>query len=217
LRAPIGALDVCLAVRFLILSNALPGFRDAEGILADRFIYLETAESHLGKENIDLLEDLKTEADLWLSWSLRGYQSLQLRGRKAHFTTGEIHEMLLDQAKAEMAPVNTFMDRFLVRKATGVIDTDLVYLCFLDWAERIGIAGWEKNKLNAKVRKTERGIRIGQRQVPNLDDSSPEFPFFDPENTTRRRCFLGLEWQPKHEPDPSRVAEWIGNHREDAK
>ncbi|MDO6479128.1 DUF5906 domain-containing protein [Shimia thalassica] len=208
-------ITVKMMVRFLLLSNALPHLRDPQGVLADRFVYLETAVSFLGKENLSLFDELVAHNSLWLAWALRGYQTLHNKGAKAKFSSTSTHERLSDEAKAEMAPIKTFADRFLVRDTNGVIDTDHIHLAFLDWAETIGIASWPKNKLNARLRKDFRGLRIAQKVVPVITTPFDNDPYFSTVETVKRRCFVGFRWAEGKEPTAAQIVEWKENNSDE--
>lgn len=72
-----------MPTRFLLISNELPRFGDASGAIANRFVVLTLRQSWLGRENIDLTSELRTELPGILSWALDGLERL---GRQGRFT-----------------------------------------------------------------------------------------------------------------------------------
>jgi putative DNA primase/helicase len=75
-----------LSTRFLIISNELPGFADASGAIASRFIILTLQESFLGREDHALTERLLKELSGILRWALEGLAELA-RERPVHRPT----------------------------------------------------------------------------------------------------------------------------------
>lgn len=67
--------------RFLFLTNELPGFFDASGALASRFVILKLLKSYVGREDRTLQARLLKELPGILLWSLDGFDRLQERGR----------------------------------------------------------------------------------------------------------------------------------------
>jgi putative DNA primase/helicase len=69
-----------LQVRFVILSNELPGIADASGALASRFVILVLQHSFLGREDNELTGRLLRELPGILKWSIEGWERLSRRG-----------------------------------------------------------------------------------------------------------------------------------------
>jgi putative DNA primase/helicase len=59
-----------LPTRFVMLSNELPEFKDASGVIANRFLILRMIESFLGREDRELANKLRPEYPMILNWSL---------------------------------------------------------------------------------------------------------------------------------------------------
>ncbi|MDT0309271.1 phage/plasmid primase, P4 family [Streptomyces sp. DSM 44917] len=70
-----------LPSRFLILSNELPNFGDASGVIARRFVVLATIASWLGREDTALTGKLTAELPGILNWALEGLARLETSGR----------------------------------------------------------------------------------------------------------------------------------------
>jgi putative DNA primase/helicase len=69
-----------LRLRLMILSNELPDFKDDSGVIATRFVILQTLVSFLGREDTELESKLCGELSGILNWALVGWQRLAQRG-----------------------------------------------------------------------------------------------------------------------------------------
>ena len=72
-----------LRLRLMILSNELPDFKDDTGVIATRFVILQTQVSFLGREDTDLEAKLCAELSGILNWALVGWQRLAERRKFA--------------------------------------------------------------------------------------------------------------------------------------
>ena len=70
-----------LPTRFVILTNELPKFKDASGVIANQFLILRMTESFLGREDHGLAGELRAELAEILDWSLQGLDRLNRNGR----------------------------------------------------------------------------------------------------------------------------------------
>ena len=100
------AWDGRLAVRFLIMTNELPAFKDASGALANRFVPLLMTETFLGRENHGLLDELLPELPGILAWAIEGWRRLQSRG---HFVPSEASREAVQQLADLASPVAAFI------------------------------------------------------------------------------------------------------------
>ena len=191
--------QIFLSVRFLILSNSIAGLRDADGVLADRMIYLKTSTSFFGKEDTTLKKRIVEDADLWLAWAARGYLYLKSRN---FFSLTDTHHNMRDRAKAKMAPIPTFLERFVVEDVGEYIPVTDLHLVFLDWASRVGIASWDVGRFVSTIHDRMEGA------------TRPGRPFHTRENedgrTTklRERVVHGITWQEGKAPTPQMLAEF---------
>ncbi len=69
-----------LGVRFQLMSNDDPSFRDDSGALASRLLHLRFPNSFIGREEIGLTDRLLTELPGILNWALAGLAALSTRG-----------------------------------------------------------------------------------------------------------------------------------------
>ena len=92
-----------LRLRVMILSNELPDSKDDTGVIASRFVILQTLVSFLGREDTGLEEKLCDELSGILNWALIGWQRLAERGKFAPPGEGELNEELASNASAVKA------------------------------------------------------------------------------------------------------------------
>lgn len=69
-----------LGVRFMLMSNDEPNFRDASMALAGRMLHVQFHESFLGREDVQLEGKLLKELSGIFNWALAGLESLDARG-----------------------------------------------------------------------------------------------------------------------------------------
>jgi putative DNA primase/helicase len=92
--------------RFLFLTNELPGFFDASGALAARFVLLRMTKSFLGREDPELLGKLLEELPGILNWALAGYDALQALGR---FGVPESAQVIHEEMREMTSQVGEFL------------------------------------------------------------------------------------------------------------
>jgi putative DNA primase/helicase len=95
-----------LPVRFLILSNELPGLIDASGAMASRFLLLRIKVSFLGKEDRALKGRLLRELPGILNWARAGYLRLNARG---YFVPPTSAADAVEELEALGSPVKAFV------------------------------------------------------------------------------------------------------------
>ncbi len=81
-----------LRLRVTILSNELPDFKDDTGVIATRFVILQTVNSYLGREDPKLDEKLSVEMSGILNWALEGWERLANNGRFTAPGDGSLNE-----------------------------------------------------------------------------------------------------------------------------
>ena len=124
-----------LGCRFMILSNELPGFGDASGAIATRFVVLTLARSWLGKEDHDLTSALLGELSGILNWSLDGLDRLRARGR---FTEAESARDAILALHDTVSPTSAFVRDRCVVGAEHEVGVDVLYQAWRAWCEEQG-------------------------------------------------------------------------------
>jgi P4 family phage/plasmid primase-like protien len=120
--------------RFMILTNELPSLPDASGALASRIVLLRTFKSFLGNEDTNLFKGkLKPEMEGIFRWALDGWQRLRKRG---HFVVPDSARGLLDDFVDLSNPLSDFINDRLALDPENVLDKEVVYTAYLEWAYR---------------------------------------------------------------------------------
>jgi putative DNA primase/helicase len=124
-----------LPTRIMIMSNELPGFGDASGAIAHRFIVLVLTRSWLGKEDKELTGKLAGELPGILNWSLDGLARLEASGRLTEPKSSEDAAIaLLDQA----SPMSAFVRDCCEIGLDFSVPVDDVYEAWKAWCEANG-------------------------------------------------------------------------------
>jgi putative DNA primase/helicase len=100
------AVTYVLPVRFVILSNELPGLDDNSGAFASRLIFLRFTEQFLGHEDEKLTAKLLPELPGILIWAISGLARLKDRGR---FVQPEGSQELLRAMEDLASPIKVFL------------------------------------------------------------------------------------------------------------
>ncbi len=127
-----------LRLRVLILSNELPDFKDETGVIATRFVILQTMTSFLGREDDRLEETLCGELSGILNWALTGWQRLAQRGKFIPPGDGELNEELSSNASA----VKGFVAECCELGAGYSVSIEAVYNAYRNWCEGHGARSW---------------------------------------------------------------------------
>ena len=99
-------------VKFIIICNQMPDFRDSSGAFASRLLMLRLKRSFLGNEDLDLRARLRSELPGALLWGLEGLRRQHQRGRFVQPTSGA---ELLDELADAASPIAAFMrDRCVI-------------------------------------------------------------------------------------------------------
>jgi putative DNA primase/helicase len=169
-----------LPTRFMLLSNELPKFRDASGVIANRFLIVNMTESFLGREDRELQHKLRSELPAILNWSLAGLDRLSRNGT---FTVPQSSQDAVVMMADLASPVSAFVRERCIRAPSAMVTRDALYAAWKDWAEDNG---------------HKPGTKIGfgrdlSAVVPELQPSQQTI------NGVRTRCHLGIELRWKDE------------------
>ena len=125
-----------LGARIVILVNELPGFYDASGALASRMIPLMLTQSFLGKEQLDLKDELQGELPGILNQALLGLDRLRRRG---HFVIPDSSLEAVRQLEELTSPVTAFVrDRCRIRVG-GRVEKATLFAEWKEWCAQQGI------------------------------------------------------------------------------
>ena len=124
-----------LQTRIVIISNEEPQLKNASGAIAKRMLILRTGESFLGKENIHLLDDLKTELPGILRWAVEGWVQLRARG---YFVEPESAAESRERLMGLSSPVKAFLDECCVVGPAASVVGQQLYVEYCEWLKRHG-------------------------------------------------------------------------------
>jgi len=166
-----------LRLRVMILSNELPDFKDDTGVIATRFVILQTQVSFLGREDTELESKLCEELSGILNWALIGWQRLAKRRKFAPPGEGELNEELASNASA----VKAFVAECCELGPEFTVSIENAYNQYRTWCEGNGARTWADrlpiNQFSGKLRSAFHG----QVQTIRPRDGG-----------TRKRLFSGL-------------------------
>jgi putative DNA primase/helicase len=149
-----------LPTRIMILSNELPKFKDASGVIANRFLILEMTKSWLGNEDLELAGKLRRELPSILNWALAGLVSLNKAGR---FTVPQSSCDMVVQMQDLASPVSAFVRERCLRAPDAASTRDSLYEAYKAWAEENGHRAMAKSTFGRDLRAV----------VPELKSSQP--------------------------------------------
>jgi len=148
-----------LPIRFVILSNELPKFRDSSGAIATRLLILQMTESFFGREDHELDAKLREELGPILLWALQGLDRLTRNGR---FTEPESSRdaaaLMMDLA----SPVSAFVRERCVRNHDAWVTRDDLYAAWCSWAEANGHQRTAKSTFGRDLRSVVPGMKDSQ-------------------------------------------------------
>lgn len=166
-----------LPLRVMILSNELPDFKDDTGVIATRFVILQTINSYLGREDDKLDEKLCGELSGILNWALEGWLRLAERGKFVAPGDGELNEELSSNASAVKAYAHDRCDF----GADYAVSIEAVHNDYRAWCDGRGAQTWADrlpiNQFSGKLK----AAFPGQITVSRPRDGG-----------TRKRVFVGI-------------------------
>ncbi len=98
-------------VRLMLMSNSVPQLRDADGVLASRFMYLVCPNSFYDREDHELDDKLAAEKAFVLKWAVDGWRRLCETRR---FTEPAEHLEISSDAELRMDPIGVFFKQKVI-------------------------------------------------------------------------------------------------------
>ncbi len=148
-----------LPTRLVILSNELPTFGDSSGAIATRFITLVLANSWLGKEDINLGQDLNRELPGILNWALDGLDRVNRRDR----ITEPASSVEAVTAMADAAsPTGAFLREMCETGPGHEVLVDDLWTAWKTWCEDNGRPAGSKQTLGRNLRAVLPGIQVAR-------------------------------------------------------
>lgn len=124
-----------LGVRFMIMSNDVPVFRDASMALARRMMHIQFHQTFLGREDVHLGERLAGELPGILNWALAGLDRLTERG---HFQPPASSQQLDMEVRRQASPYQAFLEDCCEIKAGVETDIPTLLAAYNRWAHSEG-------------------------------------------------------------------------------
>lgn len=158
-----------LPSRFMLLSNELPNFGDASGVIARRFIVLPMLASWLGKEDTALTDKLTSELPGILNWALEGLARLETNGRLAE-PPSSVEAVTTMQDTA--SPTSAFVRERCTTGPECEVTVDELWAAWRSWTDDSAIRAGTKQmlgrNLQAVVPQVRRTRPRGEddRQIP---------------------------------------------------
>ncbi|WP_316740446.1 phage/plasmid primase, P4 family [Streptomyces sp. MK7] len=125
-----------MPTRLMILSNELPNFGDASGVIARRFIVLNMTVSWLGKEDTSLTDKLAAEMPGILNWALDGLARLE---RQGHITEPPGSAEAVTTMQDTASPTSAFVRERCDKGPTCEVTVDELWESWKDWADDQGV------------------------------------------------------------------------------
>lgn len=125
-----------MPTRLMILSNELPNFGDASGVIARRFIVLNMTVSWLGKEDTDLTDKLAAEMPGILNWALDGLARLEKNG---HITEPPGSADAVTTMQDTASPTSAFVRECCDKGPTCEVTVDELWEAWKEWADDQGV------------------------------------------------------------------------------
>ncbi|WP_245691641.1 DNA primase family protein [Streptomyces katrae] len=125
-----------LPTRLMILTNELPSFGDASGVIARRFIVLSMTVSWLGKEDTGLDGKLAAEMPGILNWALEGLARLERTGRITQPASSQESITIMQDTAS---PTSAFVRERCATGPTCQVPVDTLWAVWREWAEDNGV------------------------------------------------------------------------------
>lgn len=155
--------DVDLHARVTIFSNELPTFSDATGVVASRFIPLiqPPEASHLGREDLGLLDRLVTERSGILNWALVGLRRLRANGR---FTMPARSRAAIAEMTRTGSSFNSWWNECVEVEPGATVRKEMLYPTYAKWCVKNGYRPEASGKFWAHI-KDKPGIVERKRKL----------------------------------------------------
>lgn len=124
-----------LPTRFVIMTNEVPRFKDASGVIGNRFLTLRMTESFLGREDLTLARRLRPEYPVILNWALEGLDRLNANDEfTVPASAREATTLIADLA----SPVSAFVRECCIREPAATVAIETLWAEWRRWAEHNG-------------------------------------------------------------------------------
>lgn len=123
--------------RFSIFSNLVPNLKDLSSAIVSRCIFLHMPNSYLGREDLGLLDRLKSEMSGILNWAIAGRHALNENRR---IVQPEAGKKLIRELEELISPISLFLESECSLGPVDVqefsIETKSLYQNWESWCEK---------------------------------------------------------------------------------
>jgi putative DNA primase/helicase len=119
-----------LPTRLMIFANELPQLPDQSEALASRYIMFRFVESFIGREDLHLIDKLRSELPGILLWAIDGWKRLRERGR---FVQPKSGASLIEEVRDINSPVGAFVRGRCEVGAGLEIQVGKLFQAWCDW------------------------------------------------------------------------------------
>jgi len=124
-----------LGVRFMMMSNEAPNFRDASGALAYRMLQVHFTQTFAGREDVGLTDTLRAELPGIFNWAIDGLKRFAQRGRLVPPASGEA---LAAEVRRLASPYQAFLEDFCEIDPKAVTAVPELLRAYGQWARSEG-------------------------------------------------------------------------------
>jgi len=157
-----------LGVRFMMMSNDAPNFRDASGALAFRMLQVQFTQSFAGREDTTLSDTLKQELPGIFNWAIAGLRRFAQRGVLVPPASGEA---LAAEVRRQASPYQAFLEDFCELDPQAYTPVPDLLRAYTQWARREGRTQDQQttSSLSRGLRTTDERITADpkRRTLPN--------------------------------------------------
>lgn len=153
-----------LGVRFMMMGNDVPNFRDASGALAYRMMQLHFTRTFAGREDTTLTETLINELPGIFNWAIAGLHRLNQRGRFHPPASGEA---MAAEVRRLASPYQAFIEDFCELAPDVETAVPDLLRAYGQWARREGRSNDQQttSSLSRGLRTTDERIQPGGRRT----------------------------------------------------
>jgi putative DNA primase/helicase len=151
-----------LPTRFVIVTNELPGFRDASRALTGRLLTLQLNQSWYGHEDQTLTDRLLTELPGILNWAVTGLRRLRDRG---HFVQPESGREIINQMEEHASPIHAFICQRCEVAEDAEVLTEHLYQAWCQWCQHVGIPNGGAEQFGRDLRAAMPRVARGHPRV----------------------------------------------------
>lgn len=142
------AIQMVLGARVMLLTNTMPQFSDDSDAIQSRFMILKLEQSFYGREDIHLLDKLRTELPAIANWAIEGYRRVKAAGR---FSEPESSRSAREEWYRESNPLLEFIEDRCEMGAEKRVENGALFDAYKDWCESKSIQFMPPNVLSRRL------------------------------------------------------------------